>query len=149
MRGARRSARAWLGYPPGTLPRLPQRLERPATLRLQGGYYLATGVWALVHRRSFEAVSGRKTDYWLVRTVAGLTAGVGAALVVAARGDDVGADVYVLAATTAATFAAVDGYYVEQRRISKVYLADLVLQCGFLATLAGQRGRAASRPPGG
>ena len=30
------------------------------------------GAWPLVHMRSFEWVSGPKTDHWLVQTVAGL-----------------------------------------------------------------------------
>lgn len=29
---------------------------------LQGAYYLATGVWPLVSRRSFERVTGPRTD---------------------------------------------------------------------------------------
>ena len=45
----------------------------PATLaHAQGGYYAITGVWPLVHMRSFEAVTGPKQDHWLVHTVAGL-----------------------------------------------------------------------------
>ena len=43
-------------------------------LQAQGAYYVATGVWAVVDRRGFETVSGRKTDYWLVRTVGLLAA---------------------------------------------------------------------------
>ncbi len=33
---------------------------------------MATGLWPLVHRRSFEAVTGRKTYWWLVNTVGSL-----------------------------------------------------------------------------
>ncbi len=28
-------------------------------------YYLGTGIWPLVQRRSFEAITGRKQDFWL------------------------------------------------------------------------------------
>jgi hypothetical protein len=33
----------------------------------QGVYYLVSGVWPLVHRRSFEAVTGRRTDFCISR----------------------------------------------------------------------------------
>lgn len=34
---------------------------------VHGGYFLLTGIWPLVHRRSFERVTGPKSDYWLVQ----------------------------------------------------------------------------------
>ena len=34
----------------------------------QAVYYILTGVWPLVHIRSFMAVTGPKTDLWLART---------------------------------------------------------------------------------
>jgi hypothetical protein len=30
-------------------------------------YLVATGVWSLAHRRSFERVTGPKEDYWLCK----------------------------------------------------------------------------------
>lgn len=38
----------------------------------QGLFYLASGVWPLIHMRSFELVLGRKKEHWLVHTVSGL-----------------------------------------------------------------------------
>jgi hypothetical protein len=50
--------------------------SRTAALAIgQGAYFVATGVWPLVHIRWFEAVTGPKVDKWLVGTVA---AGLGA-----------------------------------------------------------------------
>src|SRR5690606_20176976 len=49
--------------------------------RAQGWYYLASGVWPLVHYRSFIAVTGPKADDWLVRTFGALIAVVGVELV--------------------------------------------------------------------
>ena len=46
---------------------------------LHAAYLVATGAWSL-HRASFEALTGRKTDYWLVRTVGGLAMACGLAL---------------------------------------------------------------------
>ena len=36
---------------------------------VQAAFYVGTGVWPIVHRRSFERVTGPKTDFWLARTV--------------------------------------------------------------------------------
>ena len=47
---------------------------------VQGSYYLLTGLWPVVHLRSFEAVTGPKVDKWLVKTFGALTGAVGAAL---------------------------------------------------------------------
>lgn len=35
----------------------------------QGLFYLTSGIWPLIDMPSFEAVTGRKTDKWLVKTV--------------------------------------------------------------------------------
>jgi hypothetical protein len=41
---------------------------------IQAAYLVSGGVWP-IHRRSFERVTGRKHDFWLVRTVDGEVAG--------------------------------------------------------------------------
>jgi len=46
----------------------------------QGSYYVLTGVWSLVHIRSFQAVTGPKTDLWLVKTVGVLVIAIGGVL---------------------------------------------------------------------
>ena len=40
-------------------------------------YFMLTGIWPVVHMPSFIAVTGPKTDLWLVRTVGLLIAGIG------------------------------------------------------------------------
>ena len=47
---------------------------------LQAAYYVSTGLWSLVHRRSFERITGPKQEYWLVRTVGALAVAIGAAM---------------------------------------------------------------------
>jgi hypothetical protein len=56
-------------------------LRRAATL--QAAYFLVTGLWPIVSRPTFEAVTGPKTDYWLVRTVGALASVIGTTLGVA------------------------------------------------------------------
>ena len=56
---------------------------------IEAAYFIGTGVWPLVHRASFERLTGEKTDFWLVRTVGGLAAAAGLAKgVAAARGSN-------------------------------------------------------------
>jgi hypothetical protein len=65
-----------------------QQTERRAmdrTVRLQAAYYVVTGVWPLLHYRSFEWVTGRKRERWLVECVGGLTLAVGIAGALAER----------------------------------------------------------------
>ncbi len=55
-------------------------LRRRDVALAQAVYYGVTGAWPLVSRRSFEAVTGRKTDWWLVQTFSLTLLPIGAAL---------------------------------------------------------------------
>jgi hypothetical protein len=115
------------------VPMEPRALARTTAL-VQGTYYLTTGVWPLVSMRSFEAVTGPKTDRWLVKTVGGLVGVVGAALLAAtARHRAPGPELAGVAAGMAATLAVVDVVYVSKRRISPVYLLDAVAGAALIA----------------
>ncbi len=46
-------------------PRAHPPLRPHAVALAQAVLYVATGVWPLVHMRSFEAVTGRKRERWL------------------------------------------------------------------------------------
>jgi hypothetical protein len=109
-------------------------------LALQAGYYVSTGLWAVAHRRSFEAVTGPKTDYWLVRLVGALAAAMGASLALGARRDRPGAETVALGLAGAAAFAATDAVYVARGRIGRVYLGDLAVEAA-LGALVAARGR--------
>jgi hypothetical protein len=91
----------------------------------QAVYYAPTSIWALVHRPSFEAVTGPKADYWLVRTVALLLLSISGGLALAARRDEVSTPVAVIATATAASLSGVDVVYVAKRRIRWTYLLDV------------------------
>lgn len=111
-------------------------MDRKHLLFGQGAYYLVTGLWPLLHLPSFEAVTGPKTDDWLVRMVGCLAAVIGAALAVAAlrpRGN--ASETTLLAGGSAGAFALIDVWYVAVGRIAPVYLADAVLEMGFLIGL--------------
>lgn len=91
---------------------------------IQGVYYILTGVWPIIHYRSFEKVTGPKTDIWLVKTVGALAASIGIALFVL--------PFTLLAVCSALSFLCVDIIYVSKKVISRIYLLDAVIQVIFL-----------------
>jgi hypothetical protein len=102
---------------------------------VQAAYYVATGVWPIVHIRSFEAVTGPKVDRWLVKTFGALISAVGAALATGAR-ERRSRALAVLGGGTALALAAAETVYVLERRISPVYLLDALVELGLSACWA-------------
>jgi hypothetical protein len=113
---------------------------------LQGGFYVATGLWPIVHLRSFEAVTGPKLEGWLVKTVGALVTVIGGTLLFAGRRHHVGPEMRLLGASSAAAFTAVDVLYTAKRRISPVYLLDAVAEVALLAGWGAAETRAAPSP---
>jgi hypothetical protein len=108
----------------------------------QGLYYFVTGVWPLVSIRSFEAVTGPKTDRWLVKTVGVLIGVIGGVLMLSGRGPRVPLEPTVLATGSAAGLAAIDTIYATRGRISKIYLLDALAEVALIGAWAlGQRRR--------
>lgn len=103
----------------------------------QGAYYLATGLWPLVHMPSFLGVTGPKTDLWLVRTVGVLVAAVGAGLLLAAAQRRVDAPVALVAVGSAAGLGAVDVVYATRDVIRDVYLLDAAAEAALVAAWGG------------
>lgn len=99
----------------------------------QGVYYAATGLWSLVDIRSFERVSGPKTDDWLVKTVGALVGVLGGGLIASALRGGPSRDLALTAAGSAAALAAVDVVYVGRDRIAPVYLLDAVAEAALVA----------------
>jgi hypothetical protein len=108
---------------------------------LQGGFDVVTGLWPILHLRSFEAVTGPKLEGWLVKTVGALGTVIGGTLLFAGARRRVGPEVRLLGAGTAAAFTAVDVIYTAKRRISPVYLLDAVAETAILAGWAGVQAR--------
>lgn len=115
--------------------------------RVQGMFYLVTGAWPLLHMRSFLAVTGPKRELWLVRSVGASLAAVGAGLLDAGTGGGGGVrrSHALTGAAVAAGLAAVDLSPDGPRRISRVYLADAVLQIALVAAWAAGAVRRGAR----
>jgi len=101
--------------------------------RIQALYYLVSGIWPLLHMRSFEAITGPKVDRWLVKTVGALVAVVGSALALASQRRQVAPEMVLVASGSAAALATIDTVYVAKRRISPVYLLDAVAELVLVA----------------
>ena len=102
----------------------------PALALVQGAFYAATGLWALVDLDSFMAVTGPKTDHWLVKTVGALVTVIGAVLLLAWTRRRVPAEVVLLAMASALSLAAIDVVYVSSGTILPIYLLDAVAEVG-------------------
>jgi hypothetical protein len=116
----------------------------------QGAYYLVAGLWPLVGLDTFLAVTGPKTDLWLVQTVGALVAVMGAVLLLAARHTHAPAEVVTLAVGAALALTAVDVIFVAKGRIGGVYLLDVAAELTLVAgwVLALRTRPAPSRAPG-
>jgi hypothetical protein len=118
-------------------------------LWLQGLYYLLTGLWPLVSMRTFEMVTGVKTDnlptgreadHWLVITVGVLVTVVAVTLLTAAWRRAMHMELAVLAVACALGLTAIDVIYVARHVIPPVYLLDAAIEVpligGWLLALA-------------
>jgi hypothetical protein len=117
-------------------------------LRGQGIYYVATGLWPLLHLASFERVTGPKTDDWLVHMVGLLAAAIGGSLLVSARHTPISLEACCLSLASAGAFAAIDVWYVAQDRISPIYLADGFVEAILIVVMSIAIGRRLSKASG-
>lgn len=99
----------------------------------QGAYFVLTGLWPLFGINSFQAVTGAKTDLWLVYTVGCLVTVIGAALLMAAYRGRTTPEVIVLAVGSAIALAGIDVVFVLRGVISWVYLLDAAAEVGLVA----------------
>lgn len=96
----------------------------------------------MIHVPSFEALTGPKTDDWLVHMVGLLAVAIGGTLGVAAGRNHIRSlEVIVLAVAGAVAFAGIDLWYGLSGRISPIYLADAAIQLGLIAGLGWTRAR--------
>ena len=112
------------------------KTQQARLAQVQGMAYVVTGIWPIIHRRSFEAVTGPKVDFWLVRTVGALITVIGAVLLLGSRRSRWVPEFTFLAAGSALCLAIVDIVGVAVRRISPIYLLDAVGELALVAAWA-------------
>src|SRR5690554_6742358 len=98
--------------------------------RIQGAYYFLTGIWPILHLSSFEAVTGPKTDIWLLEMVGLLTVAIGITLFFKSKKNPA-----LLAISSALSYTAIDCIYVFREVISPIYLMDAGVQIVILIAL--------------
>jgi hypothetical protein len=104
--------------------------------RIQGWFYVITGLWPLLSGGSFQAVTGFKADFWLARTVGLLLAVSGGAMILAARNGRITSEIILLGAGQAAALAVTDAYCVALPRTTPVYWLDAVVEAGLAVAWA-------------
>jgi len=100
---------------------------------VQGLYFFLTGLWPLIDLYTFQAVTGPKSDLWLVQTVGALVLVIGVVLLVAGYRRQKAGEVVLLAVGSALALATVDVVFVSRGRISAIYLLDAVLEVALIA----------------
>jgi hypothetical protein len=111
-----------------------------AVARLHSAFLVAFGAWPNLHMSSFEAVTGKKHDTWLVRAVGLLLVTAGSAIAVARRTGRVPASARVLGLGVSGSLAAISLTYASKGRIPRVYFLDGALHAAFAAAwLASSR----------
>jgi hypothetical protein len=97
-------------------------------LKVQGTYYLLTGLWPLISMSTFLMVTGSKTDLWLVEVVGILIAVISVAMLIASLEKRINIPVVVLAVGTALGLGIAELVYYFSGTIPFVYVLDAVLE---------------------
>ena len=102
-------------------------------LSVQGWYTLLTALWGILDIDSFMAVTGPKTDIWLVKTVSVVLAAVGICLISHRYVSSHAVPAILLGFFCSAGLGFIDVYYYAAGVISWVYLLDAFAEGLFAA----------------
>ena len=103
------------------------------TLWVQAIYTLATALWPLVDIQSFMDVSGKKTDIWLVKTVAVLLIPISMVFFSALVTKVPDVLLLIVALFSSAGLMFIDFYYASNGTIKWVYAIDGCIQSIFIS----------------
>lgn len=112
-------------------------------LSLQSAYFIGSGLWPWIHYASFEAITGAKTDDWLVLTVGLLLAVIGAVLLAGARQRAALGITSALALGSAGAMAVADIGFALNGTVDSIYLVDGAVQCGWIVAVGWASAHAA------
>jgi hypothetical protein len=113
----------------------PSAEQNLTTASLQGIYYVTSGLWPILHMRSFEAVTGPKRDKWLVKTVGALITAIGSTLLFSAVREPDSETARNLGISTALALIGIDSIYSIRGTIPKIYLMDAAVEAAIVAGL--------------
>lgn len=96
--------------------------------KMQGLYWLITGIWPFLHLKSFLAVTGPKQDIWLLCTVSVLITVIGGVLFAAGMRKQVTSELKGLGIASAAALTCIDVYHSMSDVIWDIYLLDAAVE---------------------
>jgi len=99
---------------------------------IQATYTLLTALWPLIDIETFMAVTGPKTDVWLVKTVGALLIPVALCLYAHLRDNNVRLSALVLGMGVALAFICIDLFYALNDIILNIYLLDALVELIFV-----------------
>lgn len=108
------------------------KLTSKLILRLQGIYFVLTGIWPLISMSTFLKIAGPKTDLWLVQVVGILILVIGTVLLITSYAKKRNPQIILLAAGSALAFIIIDTTYYLSGIISAIYLLDALIELVFL-----------------
>lgn len=100
---------------------------------VQAVYYAITGIWPIVHIHSFMEVTGPKVDLWLVKLIGGLTVSISVVVFFTGIRRRIRIENLLVIIISSISYLLTDIINVAQGLISKIYLADAVLQIFFIS----------------
>lgn len=110
-----------------------------SVMGVQAAFFLTSGLWPLLSYHTFEAVSGKKVDDWLVKTVSSLILVSGTALALTVRRGEITPAARAVSIGTSSALGGSALWYSLRGRIRKVYLLDALTEGTFLlASVAAQ-----------
>lgn len=98
----------------------------------QGIYFFITGLWPILDINSFMVVTGPKTDIWLVKMVGALTVSISFLLLYAGISKRMTPESFILILTSFISYLFIDVIYTLNKTIGIIYLADAVIEAGFI-----------------
>src|ERR1700687_661979 len=106
--------------------------ERNLAASLQGIYYVASGLWPILHMRSFERVTGPKRDKWLGKTVGALISAIGSTLLFSAAREPESETARTPGISWALALTGIDLVYSIRGTIPKIYLMDAAVEAALV-----------------
>ena len=100
---------------------------------VQGIYFMISGIWPFLSISSFQAVTGPKTDLWLVKTVGVLLLVIGFVLWLSDFKNRISPETAILGIGSAVVLICIELIYVVADVISPVYLLDTIIETGLAA----------------
>jgi hypothetical protein len=113
----------------------------------QGLYFFATGAWPILSVRTFQLVTGKKSDHliaeppteadhWMLFTIGGLIIAISIVILAAAWRRRASTDTALLGIASAIALTIIDVMYVARGTIWPIYLADAAVEVVIIAAWA-------------